>query len=124
MTSLTVIHNSGFFSCCSVRLCSIIQYCNAHKQVPDIVDSSKQFLFYKYDTLKDITFDLFEHYNNGHTIEYEKHIDITDNCFQGDDYKTVDYHAIMPFIRKYFSPSQKIREIRDNFITKYNMNEY
>ena len=37
------------------------------------------------------------------------------------NYKNVDYPAIIPFIKKYFTPSKKIKTIRNNLLVKYNM---
>jgi hypothetical protein len=37
---VTILHNAGFFSCCSVRLHMIIQYFNSYKKLPQIVNSS------------------------------------------------------------------------------------
>lgn len=39
--------NSGFFSCCSICLDKIIRFFNKYKQLPSLVDSSKQFVWYK-----------------------------------------------------------------------------
>ena len=44
---LKVTHNTGFYSCCSVRLYHIIEYFNSEKKTPLIVDSSEQFRDYK-----------------------------------------------------------------------------
>ena len=44
---LKINHNSGFFSCCSVKLREIVDFINSNKRIPDIVDSSEQFKWYK-----------------------------------------------------------------------------
>jgi hypothetical protein len=49
MNVLTVTHNSGFFSCCCVRLESIVNFYNKNKKLPDKVDSTQQFARYKTD---------------------------------------------------------------------------
>ena len=61
---IKIQHNSGFFSCCSVRLNKIVDYINLEKKIPNIVDSSKQFKWYKNNEnkKKDITFHYFKNY--------------------------------------------------------------
>ena len=59
MTTLNLSHDWGFFSCCSVRLHYIIQYFNNEGILPDDVDSTFMFEWYKINTCRDITFDYF-----------------------------------------------------------------
>ena len=59
-----ITHNAGFFSCCSVKLSNIVDFINIYKKLPDHVDSSAQFSWYKKIPNKDITFDYFENYKN------------------------------------------------------------
>ena len=44
---IKIIHNAGFFSCCSVKLTKIVDFINSNKRLPDNVDSSKLFRLYK-----------------------------------------------------------------------------
>ena len=44
---LTITHDCGFFSCSSVRLDIISKYIVDNKKLPDIIDCSKQFSWYK-----------------------------------------------------------------------------
>ena len=41
--------------------------------------------------------------------------------FQFENYKNVDYNSIIPFVNKYFSPSQNIINIRDRLYIQYNI---
>jgi len=111
-------HNSGYFSCCSVRLGSIVHYFNTHKSLPKYVDSSGQFRWYKkYDT--DVTFQYFKHYNEVDTdIEYNGDVDYHDTK-QSGFYKDLDFEKINPFIEKYFSPSKMVQSKIDTMIQKY-----
>lgn len=119
---LKIIHNAGFFSCCSVKICIIIQYFTTNKKLPNEIDSSGLFDMYKVDIKKDITYDFFEMYSNKNIkILYEKYIPIDIMNFQFDNYKNVDYMYIIPFVEKYFSPSQKIIDIRNYLLLKYNI---
>ncbi|MAV65082.1 MAG: hypothetical protein CMG00_07835 [Candidatus Marinimicrobia bacterium] len=117
---IKVTHNSGFFSCCSVKLYQIIEFINSNKTLPDDVDSSASFNNYKKYPHKDVTFDYFEHYKNIsdvniiHPAQYH-HED------QFKNYATLDYKRITPLIKKYFSPSSQINKIVNNIEEKYNI---
>lgn len=121
MNILTIKHNAGFFSCCTVRLNSILNYFNENKNIPDLVDSSEQFNFYK-STNHDISKIIFK--ENNSNIIYEKKISITDTGYedQFSDYSKLNFDAINPFLKKYFSLSDVV-EFKINFlIKKYNLN--
>ena len=120
-TTVTIHHSSGFFSCCSMRLHEIIKYFNNNKFLPNVVDSSDQFGWYKLNPSRDITFDYFEHYNNSNNIEYIQNIDY-DQDYQFSDYSILDYNNISPFIKKYFSPSLEVNNIIVYLEKKYNIN--
>jgi hypothetical protein len=47
MSIIIRYHHNGFFSCCSVKLYTIIQYINKYSKIPDSVDSSLLFSMYK-----------------------------------------------------------------------------
>ena len=128
-------HNAGFFSCCSVKLTDIINYFNTNKKIPNNVDSSEQFQWYKINKTGDITFDYFEHYNNNNNnnnintdtdtdtdtkIIYKNNINFHYN-HQFIDYSKLNYNDICPFIKKYFSPSNEINTIIKNMEEKYNI---
>ena len=121
--TVKINHNYGFFSCCSLKLEAISRYINEEKDIPKIVDSSNQFEWYKTEndkkTNRDITYDYFEHYDNIH-LDIKDKIDYG-NGYQFKDYSTIDYGNICPLIKKYFSPSIKIREIVNTIENKYNI---
>ena len=117
MTSLRITHSHGFFSCCSVRLEEIVRYFNKHAKLPDNVDSSEQFGWYKVNnpTQCDITFQYFEKYDIGKikAIDYTMEVDYNEN-YQFSDYSTLKYADLTPFIEKYFSPSiETIQSVED-----------
>ena len=122
--TLIITHNSGFFSCCSVKLDNIINYFNTYKELPKIIDSSEQFEWYKNNKNDDITYNYFEDYNNNNiNINWNTNIDYN-HTFQFTDYKNLDYKNITPFINKYFSPSLEITTIIKNIEEKYNITDY
>ncbi len=123
---LTVTHSYGFFSCCSVRLHDIIHYVNSNKKLPESVDSSQQFDWYKQDTQEDITFTYFENYNKMTTpIPIVQLQDIGyyhDKQFE--DYNQLDYDAICPVVKKYFTPSRQVLKIIRHIEHKYTITNY
>lgn len=105
--SVFATHNAGFFSCCSVKLTRIVEYINYHSKIPDYVDSSIQFDWYKKDKTRDVTYDFFEHYDNNSDVIIHYPINYHwDHQFL--DYSSLDYNHIIPLIHKYFSPSKSI----------------
>jgi len=114
--SLVVTHNAGFFSCCSVKLEQIVNYINEHSNIPDCVDSSQQFEWYKKDTSKDVTCEYFVENDTciSFPINYNNH-------YQYTNYSTLDYDMICPVVKKYFSPSTKILTHIEMFEKKYNL---
>ena len=119
---IKVTHNAGFFSCCSVRLHTITNFINLNKRLPDNVDSSQQFKWYKDKEKcnKDITFDYFEHYQNIGDVNIIHPINYREN-YQYNNYANINYKCITPLIKKYFSPSVEIKNIINDIEKKYNL---
>lgn len=142
---LKVTHNAGFFSCCSVKLDKIINYFNNHKQLPEYVDSSEQFEWYKPPHISycdDITHHFFfnklqsdmgcrlEQKESGDRTSDDSVININytepinyEHEYQFIDYKTINYNLLHPFIKTYFSPSDNILNILNTIEIKYNLIE-
>ena len=119
---LSITHNCGFFSCCSVRISTIIQFFSKNKCLPTQIDSSKQFSMYKIDENVDITYNFFENYVNvNEEIIYKNKIHIDDYNFQFDNYKNVDYKSVVPFVKKYFKPSCEVLNKVNTLLLKYNI---
>jgi hypothetical protein len=114
------VHDWGFFSCCSVRFQEITCYFCEKKRLPDIVDSSLMFGWYKFDKTKDVVFDYFDHYDNYDNIEYEKDIYFW-NWQQYENYSRLPYADWTPFVTKYFSPSSEVKTMISNIEAKYNL---
>lgn len=121
--SLIITHNAGFFSCCSVRLDRIINYINTNKKLPNHVDTSESFSWYKIDKTGDITYDYFERPNNLEDIIIDENTLINYEQYnQFSNYSELDYKNICNIVKKYFTPSQDINNIIKNLETKYNLN--
>lgn len=118
--SVISTHNAGFFSCCAVKLSNIISFYNANKRLPNIVDSSAQFAWYK-NKVGDITYDYFQRYNDILCdISYTKH-NPYHHDYQFLKYTDIDYSELKPFITKYFSLADPINSIVSTIKTKYNI---
>ena len=120
--SVISTHNDGFFSCCSVKLFNIVEYINLNGKLPNHVDSSQQFNLYKKDQFKekDITYEYFTYYDNIQNININYPINYHWS-YQFMNYSYLNYYTIIPIIKKYFSPSEKIIKIIKNMEEKYNL---
>lgn len=149
--SIVTHHNSGFFSCCSVKLNMITDYINKNHKLPKFVDSSREFKLYNHKKtspkdIVDITYDFFKHYDTvkfdpeSQSVEFniineeiEKKYNEEDNELiinnlinykhqhQYADYRNLDYKNIMPVIKKYFTPSITIQKLSETIRQKYNV---
>ncbi len=121
--TVKVNHNAGFFSCCSVKLDNIIKYINKNKELPQYVNSSSQFEWYKPTNLKnkDITYEYFKKDQKNIIPDCKKKINYKES-YQFSIYKNLDINTIYPIVQKYFSLSDKILKIENNIKNKYNLN--
>lgn len=116
-------HQAGFFSCCSIKLNQLVEYIIKNSKLPEIVDSTHNFNWYK-TKVEDITYDYFEHYDNiTNRLNQLNKLNEEFKCNfyhdqQFDDYSTLDYN-ILPIVEKYFSPSLKIKQIIKLMEMKY-----
>lgn len=122
---LKVIHDKGFFSCCNVKLFSLIHFFNQYKSIPKTIDCHKQFSLYKPIGFKgDITnhFFLEQPYQN---IYYVSNIIIKNPFLNGEDqfsdYRMLPHETIYPFLKKYFSPSNEILAIQLYLLKQYSI---
>ena len=119
---ISVKHNAGFFSCCSVKLHDIVRFVNKNEKFPDDIDGFEIFTWYKNhkNKDKDITFDYFENFNNITDVNIIYPIGYC-HTWQYKKFSELDYKHITPLIKKYFSPSLEINEIINNIEKKYNL---
>jgi len=123
-TTLYIKHDAGFFSCCSIRLDRIIQYFNRYKRLPLVVDTSQSYLLYKPDGMdpkEDITPVYFN--TTSDTLKYIRHV-IYEHHFQYLNFKTINFRALTPFIKKYFDPSEEIQTSIHAIEAKYGLHDY
>ena len=112
--------DSDFFSCSSARLTAIVEYVNNRHMLPDIIDSSRQYKWYKNDE-KDVTFDYFKHYDEVSVVVpiakfpvtfYERNAENAEksdkNSEKFSEYKLINFDMITKYICKYFLPSIEV----------------
>lgn len=118
---LKITHNAGFYSCCTIRLEEILAYFNKFQQLPEIVDSSHQFAFYKTDYNQNLV-DLFFKTENT-PIQYVKDVKTTSSLDeqQFSNYSLINYSDLEPFVKKYFMPSDIILQHMNFLITQYSI---
>jgi hypothetical protein len=122
MWELTITHNAGFFSCCSVRLHDIVNFFNIHKRLPSTINYSSQFASYKinqHDPNEDLNSLLFKD-KQSYNIKFVNKIDY-DHNYQFTAYNQLDLKNITPFIYKYFSLSDNIEKYNKKLEEKYNI---
>lgn len=112
-TKLVVIHNAGFFSNSSIALQDIMIYYKQHGRLPDIVDRTIQYTFYKSDPVSDLIpfyFDEKEGFGKDELpLNVEINITKQPNIDpQYSDYKQLDFYCLKPFIDKFFTPSEGV----------------
>jgi len=112
---------NGFFSSCSIKLDYIINYFNKYKKLPNI-DCSQLFYIYKIKKSDDITPEFFN-YNNNINIKFINILSYDGGIthMQYKNYLNIDYNNINQFIEKYFYPSERIINIKNELLVKYNI---
>ena len=113
----------GFFSCCTSRFRAIIYYYfNVYKKLPDHIDSSELFRYFKYKEDLNVEKEYFKT-STDVAINYTKPVKITTHKYedQYSDYKLLNFRDINPFVEKYFTPSDKVMNIIDKMEKKYNL---
>lgn len=116
--TLIVIHNSGFFSCCTVRLARIIEYFNKAAKLPDVVDSSVQFEWYKPTPSRPIAHEYFQTIPRPIKYTYPILFQQTDQFI---DFRKIPFSSLQPFVIRYFSLTDQIKDIIAEIIKKYSV---
>ena len=117
-TTLIVLHNSGFFSCCTVRLTRIIEYVNRVGHFPEVVDSSVQFEWYKPTPPRPIAHEYFQTIPRPIKYTYPILFQQTDQFI---DFRKIPFSSLQPFVIRYFSLTDQIKDIVAEIIKKYSV---
>ena len=119
---LKITHNAGFFSCCNMKFLKTLNYFNTHKKLPESVDSSEQFNIYKPTGLNgDITRHFFDK-DTADDIIYSHPIELSLGPVyidQESNYKLLNLKETLPFINKYFIPTQDILDLKNKLKEQY-----
>ena len=114
------VENSDFFTNCSSRLEQILTYYNGITRPPTTIDSSQQFDLYKpadFPPEKSIIERFFLEKVNGkisyfHPIAFKQSDQFT-------DYRKLPFKDILPFVRRYFTPSEAVNILAEGLQKKY-----
>ena len=124
--TMVIEHNYGFYSNCSVRLKFIFKYFNIKRELPEYIDTTPSFSWYKEKGKddNDVFYDLFmkpcEAGETGLNIPYTHHINYYD--FQFDNFKEFAIiDEIIPFIKRFYMPRYEIIQILSAMLQKYNI---
>jgi len=119
MSTLKIKHNIGFFSCFSMRFDDIVRFYNANEYLPDYIDSSEQFAFFKYHPI-DLTYLFLK--DNHNIYPYDKVDKVLEETVQYIPYSELKLQQLLPFVDKYFTPSDYITSIQRYYENKYKVN--
>lgn len=117
---ITTTHNQhGFFSCVNIILNEIIRFYNINKRLP-VVDFSPCFSLYK-DSPDDNIYNLI--FSEDKTVSEPKKKEIKVKLGIGGNYKNIikSENDIIPFIDRYFRPSDIVTQTRYGLEEKYNI---
>ena len=117
---LHIYHDFGFFSNCSILLYMIIRYHNIKKMPPLRIDNSGSFTWYrpKGKEKEDVFHSFFKEFK-------QQDIIVNDSVqfhhfWQYSVYKNIpNIDDIIPYIKKYFSPTDEILDLVDIITEKY-----
>jgi len=114
--TLTVRHPSnGFFSTCSIILHYTVEYFNRYRKLPDTIDTSDAFNWYRPGTMDSYFIaDTAKKVSLRHPVMYQ-------HFHQYNDYMKLDYAGVKPFLQKYFTPSEEVQGLIKDLEAKYSL---
>lgn len=116
-------HSCGFFSNCSICLDYIIKYYNDYKKLPDYVDTSRSWSWYKpvERENENIFHEYFDLLND--KFDFSESVKFRHDC-QYLNYKLLPYNNLNKFISLYFKPNQNILNIVKEIENEYMITDY
>lgn len=122
--TLNISHEWGFFSCCSVRLWSILEYVKRNGSTPDLINDEG--LFSRYKTFRHSVSDLFFDHEplpltaaDAFAFTVAKDSQDYARDIQFSPYRDLDFARAVPWVRSYFAPSNSVRLNVDALRSKY-----
>jgi hypothetical protein len=122
MTTLKIIHNAGFFSCSTVALQDIHNYAKQYGKLPDEVDRSQQYEWYKDEYSKDLIPYFFGKGPKNLHFTNALRLSLDTRELQFSDYKLLDFNEIIFYRNKYFTVSDTVASMLIDFVRRYNIN--
>lgn len=121
MDVLNITHNAGFFSCCTIALQDTMIWFNLNRRMPDKVDRSHQYAYYKSEPLQNLIAHFFAETDDA--IPFERPVVLTHGKqeLQYTDYRQLDFNDVKPFLDKFFRPSEYVLSIVKMYEEKYNI---
>jgi hypothetical protein len=117
---VTIFHNSGFFSNCSVTLHAITKYFNETGEFPNNVDFSQTFCNFKEEgRLEQDVYNQYFFFQN--QIRATLNSPVIFPLYSLLDYREQSYRAIKPFIDRYFKPSEAVLTKAENLCQRYKL---
>lgn len=121
--------HSGFFSCCSIILETIVDFFNKNRRLPTAIDTSPAFCWYKTRAELEQNADIRGRYfktRDDIAIPYVEPVYFTRDCktyengqVQYCDFAMLNHDAIAPFLAKYFTPSDYVMDRVRTIIDRY-----
>jgi len=101
-----------------MRFDDIIRYYNACGELPNGIDGSAQFAFFKYYPF-DLTYLFLQ--DNPQAYAYQRVSKTLEETVQYIPYSELDLPRLLPFVYKYFTPSAYIKSIKKYYEQKYGL---
>lgn len=107
---LTCLHNAGMFSCGTIALQSLMQFWNHWHKLPIDFDRSSQYLYYKYKPTDNLIPMLFKESGEPLIFDRQRYMTSAKEEQQFSDYRKILFDDVLPFVHKYFMPSDLVLE--------------
>lgn len=118
---LLSVHNAGFFSNCTMQLQSLMRFWNAYHQLPDEFNRVHSFMYYKHKATDNLIPMLFKESGEPMPFDRQRYMTSAIEEQQFSDYKKILFDDILPFVNKYFMPSDLVLRRVEYFERKYNI---
>jgi hypothetical protein len=120
---LTIIHNAGHFSNCTIGLQDIMGYYNKKGRLPDEIDRSQQWIHYKGVPSDRPDLNYFEITDTPIMLPPVIDTPYVYDCmaFQFQPYKNIKLEQVLPLVNKYFNPSKLVKDKLAAYEAKYNL---
>lgn len=107
---LLVNHNAGMFSCSTIALQSLMVFWNGYRKLPASFDRTNQYLYYKHKATDNLIPMLFKESDEPMRFDRQRYMTNSAAEQQFSDYKMIRFDDVMPFVHKYFMPSDIVLE--------------